>query len=238
MQYFQYYDSSTNSYVIQDPRSSGANKSMKVPFTSFYARLTLRNNTTTPQKITVYRYEAKVDTDTPPTTFYASLMKDDVNVINQPTAAGANDAYLSPLMHITDNTNVNKTWKLVSTKAKYLQPGDHMKCVASKGPFTYDVDYFISNTSEYSSKMKATVFIVRIEGDLAHNNNVTPIREGQGNASVDYMIDTIYTSKYACGGPGQKFWVLDDISTLQTSNVDGVYGNRSNPTNKVFAETA
>jgi len=232
--YMKYYDATTNAYIQQDPRNTTTNnKQQRLPVQSMYAKLLIRNSGQVPAKVTVYRWEVVDETENGPTNVFNADIADDAQEVNIP---GTGDVTVSPLVHMTDSSTLRKIWRLKSTKTKWLQNGRSMQTVASCGPKIYDVDYFLNDTTNYTKKLASTVWTIRVEGTLGHEDAAAPTKEGLLKASIDYMVDRITTIKYQCGGPGQRYSVINDTSTFDQTDTTAKTGVNPRTDNYAFNE--
>lgn len=182
----------------------------KIYFKSAYGRLNLKNNFKSRMKATIYVIIPKVDgNDNGPTAFTNGL------------ADVGSPSNVSPLVHVTDSPIFNERWKIIGRKTKYIAPGGVMSMSYCRKNFCYDPSWADDHNLTYLKASKTTAFMVRLEGELAHDNAVST-EQGQSPAYLDYQLDRKYIVDYDAGADIKNIKVTDNSSSFTNNAEIGV----------------
>lgn len=182
----RYFDPSNPATLVTASAAAGT-YSRAIHFDSVYSKCTIRNNYQIPVKVTILSFVPKNDTNIGPTTFYS-------NGITDQTISGSTTQVLS---YISDIDLVNDNWKILKSKSKLLQAGSELSLGYSGKSFDYDPANFDTHSLTYQKKYKCQVWVVRIEGALAHDNTLNNVGLAQG--TVDYRVETVHRISYDAG---------------------------------------
>lgn len=202
-------DASTGTYTRQ------------VHIASIYKKILLRNNYQVPCKVTVMSFVPKTDTDNSPVTFYSSGITDQ-------TISGSVNQSLS---FITDIDMVNDNWRIASSKTKFLQPSQELTLTHKTKSFDYDPSNVDSHNLTYQKKYGAQIFVVRIEGALAHDTVADEQTTTQ--ASVDVMCDMTIKFIYDAGVNLNDYSYANSADTAFTNS--GVLSNKPVSDNQAYS---
>lgn len=204
-------DASTGTYTRQ------------VHIASIYKKLLVRNNYQVPCKVTVMSFVPKTDTDNSPVTFYS-------NGITDQTISGSVNQSLS---YISDIDMVKDNWRIVSSKTKFLQPSQQFTITHVTRAFDYDPSNVDTHNLTYQRKYGAQIFVLRIEGALAHDT--VQDEQTSTQASVDIMCDMTIKFVYDAGVN------LNDYSYNNTADssftTSGVLSNKPVSDNQAYSLT-
>lgn len=161
--------------------------SRSVHFDSVYSKCTVRNNYQVPLKLTIMSFVPKNDTGISPTFFYS-------NGITDQTISGS---ATQPLSYITDIDLVNDNWKVLRSKTLTLQPAGEAYLTYAGKAFDYDPSNYDTHSLNYQKKYRAHIWVIRIEGALAHDTTLNQI--GLIECSLDYRVDNVFKISYDAG---------------------------------------
>jgi len=165
-------------------------------FAKNYAHLTVRNNYQTSCICTVYTCEAKSDTNIDAYTAMTNGLAD----IGNPTVT-------SPLVYPTDSPQFNDMWRIVKTTKRMLQAGSEMSVAHSVKPFKYDPSIIDSQSEQYQPEFKSFVFLMRVEGVLAHDSAAN--EQGTIASGIDWLMDRTFVVEYSAGANLKQLYIVD-----------------------------
>lgn len=190
----------------------------QVHFEKVHDSLTLRNNYTAPVTLRLYICEPKNDTSVDPLTFYNDGVADQ--------AANAEAVDTSALIYPSDINNLTSNWRLKMKRNMVLQPGAQTTVTHTTKPFDYDPAIFDSHALQYQQKWQGFIWLIRIEGILAHDNAVGT-EQLLATAKLDFRIVRTHVITYDAGVNLDDISIDDDSDAAFTNK--GVWANKPAP---------
>lgn len=179
----------------------------KVRIKSVASSLNIRNNRITPVQVRVYLMKLKGDTGLSPTTLYTNGLTDQMDT-PQPR---------HPMLYLSDVEMVKDLWTQVKCYKKYLNAGQEFNVSHSVKDIMYDTSLTDTHPQFYQKGIKSFVFVVRIEGVPAFENQI-PVNVGTADTRVNVIMDTVYKLEYDSGSNGTKRIVTVDNQAGFTTN--------------------
>lgn len=201
----KYFDPATPGTFTTTDFNAGTNQK-EILVDSVYSKLTLKNNAQIPGRVTVYTLKPKTDTSISPTTAITNGLAD----IGNPTST-------SQLIYATDSDQFTDLWKICATRSKIVMPGREISISHSEKNYRYDPAYFDAQTSTYSKKGRCFMFLVRVEGVMAHDSSASEV--GFAQASFDVILERKSVIKYNAGAQIKWLEILDSVSTFTNGAV-------------------
>lgn len=169
---------------------------------SFYSKLVVRNNYRVPAKVTLYVCRPKQDTNITPYAAFSQGMTDQGNpVINR------------TMLFLTDSDQFNELWSIEKSKSFELTPGHERVYSCSSPAFEYDPSLFDSHSLNYIKHARTRIFVIRVEGVLAHDTSVTT-EQGKAPSQVDCSVETKLVIKYDAGTNLNDFSISDGYDSF------------------------
>lgn len=218
----RYYNPSVPGTLTTADASTGT-YSRQIHIASIYKKLLVRNNYQVPCKVTLMSFVPKTDTDNSPVTFYS-------NGITDQTISGSVNQSLS---YITDIDMVNDNWRIASSKTKLLQPSQELTLTHKTKAFNYDPSNVDTHNLVYQKKYGGQIFVVRIEGALAHDTIADEQTTTQ--ASIDYVCDMTLKFIYDAGGNLNDYSYANGADASFTNS--GVLSNKAVSDNQAYSVT-
>lgn len=190
----RYYDPSVPATLVTASGATGTYH-RDIHFDNIYSKLEIRNNYQVPCKVKVYLVKPKGDTNITPLTYYTNGIADQV------TSAGADQQ--TALLYLSDIKAFKEQYSMKCVKDVILDAGAVVTCSHSTGSFTYDPSLTDSHTLGYQPKYKSCLWVMRVEGALAHDTIANQYSTTQ--CSIDWMVTNIAKISYDAGVS------LDDI---------------------------
>lgn len=183
----RYYDPTDPANLVN---ASGVTGTFSKDFmiSKSYYKLLIQNNYQIPCNVVVYICKPKEDTSISPTSAFSGGLVDVGNPSN-----------VSCLVYLTDSEIFQDLWKIEKSEKKYLYPGEI--CTISHGDKKYDYDPSLVDTHslEYQDKYKSTIFVIRVEGPLAHDSAAD--EQGTAQCGIDYQMNRTFQVDYDAGAP-------------------------------------
>lgn len=179
MRYFN--PSAPGTLVTANPSTGTYSHDIQVK--DIYSKIVCRNNYQVPVDIKIYLASAKDTTNIDPVTAYG----------NQDQVINAITPSTTPLLHLTEIETVTDSWNVKCMVNKTLEPGQSCSAVHTTGTYQIDPAFFDSETDAYTKKYKVSVWIVRVQGVIAHDTTVAT-EQTLINAGVD--VDRLIVAKF------------------------------------------
>lgn len=195
----RYYDPSVPATLVTASGASGTYH-RDIHIDNLFSKLEIRNNYQVPCKLKVYLVKPKGDTNITPLTYYTNGITDQV------TSAGADQQ--TALLYLSDIKTFTEQYSLKCVKDVILDAGATVVCTHSTGSFTYDPSLTDSHTLAYQPKYKSCLWVMRLEGVLAHDTVANQYSTTQ--CSVDWIMTNVAKISYDAGVG------LDDIYLSET----------------------
>ncbi len=171
---FRYYNPSSPATLVTADASTGTFK-REIHVKNMTATIKVCNNYGVSANVKIYLLTPRVDTSILPETAFSNSLTDQMITPNTS----------SPLMHVTDADQFKDLWSIKRVKHKYLKPGDSMSMTSGASNWSYDPSVVDSHALTFQRKHKAFVFLVSVQGVLAHDSLLSATQQGLNNASVD-----------------------------------------------------
>lgn len=193
----RYYNPATpGTLTTADPTTATYSQDIKVK--NVYTKLTFKNNNFIPVNVKVYLCKLKHDTASGVLSEYTNAIADQV------ITAGADTESL--MIYLTDIERLRENWNIDCVLDKRLTAGQVATCGHGTGEYDYDPSEQDAD-DEYKVRNKYFAFVVRVQGDLAHDSTNTSTEHGIMNVNLDCMEETKAEFIYDAGGVS-----LNDIS--------------------------
>ncbi len=155
-----------------------------------YTRITMKNNYQSDVRVRVYLCKVKADTGISGITAMSNGLAD-----NPSGSLAITNLSIRP----RDSEQFKDLWSSKLVNSKILKPGQ--QCVSSyaSGSFSLDPATLDSHTSAFQKKLKGAVFLIIVNGMLAHNNEGTP-DIGIEQCGLDVQRDFVIKAFYDSGG--------------------------------------
>ncbi len=194
-----------------------------VSIQSSYASLEVRTAGTAPAEVTVYCCVPKADTSISPTTWFTNGLTDQGN----PASSSVN-------MHLTDSALLRKNWRIVKSKRKTLQCGHKLVMKIGMPSYSFDPSLLDDHSFIYQKRWKSAVFVVFVNGCLAHTNAASV--QGIQGACVDVMLKRKLVVRYDAGANFENYSVDDsELGAVVTATC--VTGNKDSGVNQLYDRT-
>lgn len=171
-------------------------------FKSIYGKCTVRNNYQVPASVAIYLFKVVEDTSVSPKTNLDNALA------NLPSAP----LLTNPLIYPSDVVDMMPLWKIEKTAKKVLQPGSLMEMSHAIKNVMYDPSVFDSHNLTYQTEWKSFVFLVRVQGVLAHDTTLD--EQGISGAGVDVKIDSTYIVDYEAGADIKDIVITNNASSF------------------------
>lgn len=221
MAFLRYYDPSNPGTLVTANASTGT-YSRQVHFESIYEKLRVRNNYQVPAHITIYSCTPKNDTNITVLSYFSDGITDQ---------ASGTVASTSPLIYLNDIRMVKDNWKCKAVKTVLLQAGAETSATRSCKAFDYDPSNVDTHSSQFQSKYGAHMWVVRVEGTIAHDTTLAQYLTTQ--AQVDCMLDMKFVMTYDAGVNLDDYSVDDNSSASFTNG--GVVSNKPVSDNQSYS---
>lgn len=216
----RYYDPGTNALVTNNVGTNTYNQ--LIHFKSCHDKVTVRNNYQVPAQVTLYVATPRSDTSISPTSFYSNGIADQV------VGSGA---VTSPLLYLSDMKDVTSNWFMKVKGKKLLQPGQQMVASHEFGSFDYNPSQVDTHNLSYQKKYKGHVWVIRIEGCIAHDTSAAEYTTTA--AQVDVVTDRKRVITYDAGSSLEDFSYANNASSSFTNA--GVLSNKPVSDNQSFS---
>lgn len=190
MDKFRYFDPSNPGTLITavDLAAGGFHRNILLKKT--YSKIRIKNNYIAPAKVTLYLCKVKADSNLSPLDAFEDGMATQ--------AIGFTSS--NPLYYLTDSSSFGKMYQIVQTKTKVLMGGQSLTNNATSDNITIDENWFDIHPELYQKQLKQHIWLVRVEGTLAHNEAAGVYQVGKQNARVDIELYSKYEFQYDSGG--------------------------------------
>lgn len=217
----RFYDSTAGALDTADPTTLTASHDLK--FKNIYSKLSLKNSHMVPVNVKVYLCKLKHDTAAGVLSEYTNILAD------QCTTAGADTE--SIMMYLTDAERLRENWNIDCVIDKRLVHGQMCSTSHSTGEFDWDASH-VDYDTDYQTGYKYFLWVIRINGDIAHDSVNATTETGIGSAGVDYMIENKAEILYNSGGPSLNDFSFNDQrqATFTNSSFTGVVNTPDNVT--------
>lgn len=174
---------------------------------NYYCRITLKNNYISPVRVRVYLCKVKADTGISGLTAMTNGLAD-----NPSGALVITDLSIRP----RDSEQFKDLWSSKLVKSTILKAGQ--QCVSShaSGSFSLDPATLDSHTSAFQRKLKGAVFLIVVNGLLAHNTTGPDV--GLEQVRLDVQRDFVIKAFYDSGGVDlHDIQIVNSLDTFATT---------------------
>lgn len=204
----RFFDPATNSLVFQDPANGTYQRDMCV---EIHRKLSVRNNYNSTVKVKIYDCVPKDATALTPVTMYNNSLNDQGN-------PGSD----SPMMFVTDAEQLRDVWRVKLVSSKVLKNGQQCTVSSHQKDFQYQVATNDAHTTPYDKNQGGHLFLIRIEGVLAHDSLNSTTQQALANCGIDWMCDTTFIFRYDAGKGLNDFSIADNSTTMVNVPSHGV----------------
>lgn len=210
----RFYDPGTNALVTNSAVTGTYSRSCYIQ--SIYSKMTFRNNYRVPCVVDVYICTPKKDTSIGPVTAITNGLTDQ----NNPSST-------STLIYPSDSDQFKDLWNIHYHKKKHIGQGKQFSVSFKKGSFHYDPADFDTHNMAYQKRYGSHVFLIRVQGILAHDSVVTT-EQGLSPGGVDYFNEIITKIRYDAGKKLNDITLDDGYDTFTNAEEVGIPVNSSN----------
>lgn len=164
-----------------------------------------RNNSKVPVSIRVYLLEPKTKTSATPELQVANGALSNT----QPTISGTTHALYFP----SDSDTFNDIWKINKTWNKTLMNGGEWQVSISLPAVSIRSSVLAQDLDEYQPLFKSRTFLVRVEGQLGHEED-EPANIMKSSAAVDSYFTMSRSVKYDGGAAYDYVGTLDNMGAI------------------------
>lgn len=219
------YDPSTNDTVPEDFSSGTYNRELNIK--SITSGLTVRNNYQVPCDVRIYLLKAKTQSTTAPTTLYSDGIADQYR-----TTGDVAPASTFPDIYPTEIDMLTSQFTIKLLKHKFLEAGQQISASHSEKDISFNPAVYDTTSLNYSRQYKTFVFLVRIQGAIAHDTVAD--QQGITPCQVDIEHYKILKLMYDAGGVKLNDYFITD-SRASTFTNSGVLSNKPVADNQAYS---
>jgi hypothetical protein len=181
----------------------------KIYIRQYIGVVKFRNNSSYPQKLTLYWCIPKIRTDIRPENAIQEGLDD---------RAGADLGWeTEPMFYPSHALTFRRRYQIYMKKIVRLNPGDEHTAVVKYGPFIYDDDWEDNVLDKDFMRYRTRFLLMRLQGCITHDQTLTD-NVGYSEAQVDYIIEECvkYHALTATNAARDMYTdTLDSVSTQQ-----------------------